>query len=39
LPAGFRFGSDNNPHWLSVDQIREMIAPFEDRLVNSYAEE
>ncbi len=39
LPAGFRFGSDNNPHWLSVDQIREMVAPFEDRLVNSYAEE
>jgi UDP-N-acetylglucosamine 4,6-dehydratase len=39
LPAGFRFGSDNNPHWLSIDQIREMVAPFEDRLGNSYAEE
>ncbi|HEX9090628.1 MAG TPA: UDP-N-acetylglucosamine 4,6-dehydratase (inverting) [Anaerolineales bacterium] len=39
LPAGFRFGSDNNPNWLSVDQIREMVAPFEGRLVNSYAEE
>jgi UDP-N-acetylglucosamine 4,6-dehydratase len=39
LPAGFRFGSDNNPQWLSVDQIREMVAPFEERLVNSYAEE
>jgi UDP-N-acetylglucosamine 4,6-dehydratase len=39
LPAGFRFGSDNNPHWLNVEQIREMVAPFEDRLVNSYAEE
>jgi UDP-N-acetylglucosamine 4,6-dehydratase len=39
LPAGFRFGSDNNPHWLSVDQIREMVAPFETRTVNSYAEE
>ena len=39
LPAGFRFGSDNNPQWLSVEQIREMVAPFEDRLVNSYAEE
>ncbi len=39
LPSGFRFGSDNNPHWLSVDQIREMVAPFEGRLVNSYAEE
>jgi UDP-N-acetylglucosamine 4,6-dehydratase len=39
LPAGFRFGSDNNPQWLSIDQIRNMVAPFEDRLVNSYAEE
>jgi UDP-N-acetylglucosamine 4,6-dehydratase len=39
LPAEFRFGSDNNPNWLTVDQIREMVAPFEDRLVNSYAEE
>jgi len=39
LPAGFRFGSDNNPQWLSVDQIRDMVAPFEDRVVNSYAEE
>jgi UDP-N-acetylglucosamine 4,6-dehydratase len=39
LPAGFRFGSDNNPQWLSVDQIRDMVTPFEDRLVNSYAEE
>ena len=39
LPAGFRFGSDNNPNWLSVDQIREMVAPFEGRMENSYAEE
>lgn len=39
LPAGFRFGSDNNPKWLSVDQIRDMVAPFEGHLVNSYAEE
>jgi UDP-N-acetylglucosamine 4,6-dehydratase len=39
LPAGFRFGSDNNPRWLSVDQIREMVAPFEGRLVNGYVEE
>jgi UDP-N-acetylglucosamine 4,6-dehydratase len=39
LPAGFRFGSDNNPQWLSVDQIRTMVAPFEDRVVNSYADE
>jgi UDP-N-acetylglucosamine 4,6-dehydratase len=39
LPAGFRFSSDNNPRWLNVDQIREMVAPFEDHQVNSYAEE
>jgi UDP-N-acetylglucosamine 4,6-dehydratase/5-epimerase len=39
LPAGFRYGSDNNPQWLNVDQIREMVAPFEGRPVNSYAEE
>jgi UDP-N-acetylglucosamine 4,6-dehydratase len=39
LPAGFRFGSDNNPHWLNVSQIREMIAPFENHLENFYAEE
>ncbi|RPI29457.1 MAG: UDP-N-acetylglucosamine 4,6-dehydratase (inverting) [Chloroflexota bacterium] len=29
LPVGFRYTSDNNPQWLSVEQIREMIAPFE----------
>jgi UDP-N-acetylglucosamine 4,6-dehydratase len=39
LPAGFRFGSDNNPNWLSVNQIREMVAPFEGRQVNGYVEE
>jgi UDP-N-acetylglucosamine 4,6-dehydratase len=39
LPAGFRFGSDNNPQWLSVDQIREMVAPFDGRQVNGYVEE
>jgi UDP-N-acetylglucosamine 4,6-dehydratase len=39
LPSGFRFGSDNNPQWLSVGQIREMVAPFEGRLGNGYDEE
>jgi UDP-N-acetylglucosamine 4,6-dehydratase len=39
LPAGFRFGSDNNPQWLSVTQIREMVAPFEGRPGNGYVEE
>lgn len=39
LPDGFRFGSDNNPNWLNVDQIREMVAPFEGHQVNGYVEE
>ena len=29
LPDGFRYGSDSNPQWLSVEQIRQMVAPFE----------
>jgi UDP-N-acetylglucosamine 4,6-dehydratase len=39
LPTGFRFGSDNNPQWLSVNQIHEMVAPFEGRQGNGYVEE
>lgn len=29
LPEGFRYASNTNPDWLSVDQIRQMIAQFE----------
>ncbi|MDI6693632.1 MAG: UDP-N-acetylglucosamine 4,6-dehydratase (inverting) [Anaerolineales bacterium] len=29
LPDGFRYTSETNPQWLTVDQIREFIAPFE----------
>jgi UDP-N-acetylglucosamine 4,6-dehydratase/5-epimerase len=29
LPDGYRYASNNNPQWLSVDQIREMIKPIE----------
>jgi UDP-N-acetylglucosamine 4,6-dehydratase len=29
LPDGFRYSSDTNPDRLSLDQIREIIAPFE----------
>jgi len=29
LPDGFRYASDSNPDWLNMEQIREMIAPFE----------
>jgi UDP-N-acetylglucosamine 4,6-dehydratase len=39
LPSGFRFGSDNNPRWLDINQIRDMVAPFEGHQVNGYVEE
>jgi UDP-N-acetylglucosamine 4,6-dehydratase/5-epimerase len=29
LPDGFRYTSDMNPRWLSVEEIRELVAPFE----------
>ena len=29
LPDGFRYASNNNPQWLTVDQIRAMIQPIE----------
>jgi UDP-N-acetylglucosamine 4,6-dehydratase len=29
LPEGFRYASDTNSQWLEVDQIREIVAPFE----------
>jgi UDP-N-acetylglucosamine 4,6-dehydratase len=30
LPEGFRYASDTNPEWLSVDQIRQMVAPYDE---------
>jgi UDP-N-acetylglucosamine 4,6-dehydratase len=39
LPDGFIYASNNNPQWLTVDQIREMVAPFEQGTLNNYAEE
>ena len=30
LPDGFRYTSDTNPQWLTVEQIREYVAPFEE---------
>jgi UDP-N-acetylglucosamine 4,6-dehydratase len=30
LPDGFCYASDTNPDWLSVEQIREFVAPFEE---------
>jgi UDP-N-acetylglucosamine 4,6-dehydratase/5-epimerase len=29
LPDGFRYASDTNPQWLTIEQIREIIAPFD----------
>jgi len=29
LPSGFRYGSDTNPQWLSLEHIQAMVAPFE----------
>ena len=29
LPDGFLYASNNNPQWLTVEQIKEMVAPFE----------
>lgn len=29
LPDGFRYTSETNPKWLTVDQIKEIVAPFE----------
>lgn len=32
LPDRFRYGSDNNPEWLSLEQIQQMVAPFETEI-------
>ncbi len=29
LPDGFRYSSDTNPDWLSMEQIRDLVTPFE----------
>lgn len=31
LPDDFRYASNNNPEWLSIDQIKEIIAPIEEQ--------
>jgi UDP-N-acetylglucosamine 4,6-dehydratase len=30
LPDGFRYASDTNPDWLTIEQIHQMVAPFEE---------
>lgn len=39
LPEGFRYGSESNPVWLTIDQIREIVAPFESAQLNAYMNE
>jgi UDP-N-acetylglucosamine 4,6-dehydratase len=29
LPEGFRYGSDTNPQWLTLEQIQEMVVAIE----------
>lgn len=29
LPEGFRYSSDNNSHWLNLEEIQAMVAPIE----------
>ena len=33
LPDGYRYASDTNPEWLSMEQIRRVVAPFEENTV------
>jgi UDP-N-acetylglucosamine 4,6-dehydratase len=30
LPDGFRYASDTNPDWMTLEQIQKMVAPFEE---------
>jgi UDP-N-acetylglucosamine 4,6-dehydratase len=30
LPDGFRYVSDTNPDWMTLEQIQKMVAPFEE---------
>ena len=30
LPDGFHYGSDTNPQWLTIEQMHEIISPFEE---------
>ena len=34
LPDGFHYTSSNNPVWLSVEEIRELVQPFEAEFGN-----
>jgi UDP-N-acetylglucosamine 4,6-dehydratase len=34
LNGGFRYSSDNNPQWLNIEQIRQILAPIEANYTN-----
>jgi UDP-N-acetylglucosamine 4,6-dehydratase len=34
LPDGFRYASNSNPDWLTREQIKDMVAPFENSRTN-----
>jgi UDP-N-acetylglucosamine 4,6-dehydratase len=35
LPDGFRFASDSNSDWLSIDQIKEIVSQIEAEKIES----
>ncbi len=37
LPDGFKYESNTNDEWLSIDQIKQMIAPVEDEFLREIA--
>ena len=37
LPDGYRYSSDANPHWLTLDEIKAMVAAIETEIVNDRA--
>lgn len=38
LPDGYHYASDNNTEWLTVDQIKEIVAPIEGSLEKGQSE-
>jgi len=37
LPDGYRYSSDANPQWLTLDEIKAMVAAIETEIVNNRA--
>jgi len=38
LPEGFRYASDTNTEWLTIDQIKAIVAPFEVEFMERFVE-